>query len=124
MFRLDHLGSGITRHVFGIGSYAIKVPRIDRWTRFLRGLLGNTQEAACGRLGWPELCPVVFALPGGFLVIARRAVACTSADFPVELARRIIESAAVDGRLVGSMVELKYDSWGWLDGRLVAIDYD
>lgn len=118
-----YLDRGCSRHVFGIGQHVVKVPRVDLWDRFLRGLQGNMQEAAYGRARWPELCPVAAALPGGFVLVMRRARVCSSADFPEAQARSMCERAAASGRHVSSVVELKPDSWGWLDGRLVAIDY-
>jgi hypothetical protein len=39
-----------------------------------RELLANMQERDLSKLGWPELCPVVFAVPGGRLVVMRRAL--------------------------------------------------
>jgi hypothetical protein len=35
----------------------------------LYGLLAKMQERAFSKTGWPELCPVKFYIPGGFLVV-------------------------------------------------------
>jgi hypothetical protein len=78
------------------------------------------QEADLGRRGWPELCQVLFAIPGGFLIAMPRAQVCTAETMP---------SDEEHARIIGQPgkcipVERKPDSWGRLpDGRLVAIDY-
>ena len=48
-FERFHLGSGSTRHVYGLGRYAIKVPNLNprptRWRgMFLRAVLANRSE--------------------------------------------------------------------------------
>ena len=114
--------TGYSRAVFALGAFVVKVPRLATWERFLYGLLGNMQETYLGQFEWPELCPVLFALPGGFAVVMRRAQVCTDADWPGEDAcKEIISNANRADRCVPA--ELKPDSWGWLNGRLVAIDY-
>jgi hypothetical protein len=112
-------GRGVTRYVIMVGPWALKFPRINYgWAMFLRGLLGNMQEAVWGRSGWPGICPVVFAVPGGFLTVQRRVRVMTDEEF-----------AAFDfkafTRRKGYRIptERKSDSFGWLDGQVVAIDY-
>ena len=110
---------GVTREVLLTRCYAIKIPKlIYGWHKFLCGLLANMQEATFSRAGFPELCPVVFAFPGGWLLVMRRAellsdaewcafnaeVFCTTPDYIIP-------------------AEFKQDSFGKLDGRIVAIDY-
>src|ERR1051325_9135184 len=63
---------GTHRTVYLIGKYAIKRPVFVEWRLFLLGLLANMQEARFSKMGWPELCPVVFSVPGGFLNVMRR----------------------------------------------------
>jgi hypothetical protein len=72
----------LTRH------YAFKFPgrwQLDawRWWRdfLLRGLLSNMQERRFAAEGWPQLCPVRAALPGGFLVVMARARPLTDAEW-------------------------------------------
>ena len=64
---------GITRTVFLVGHLAIKVPQHNYgWEKFLRGLLANLQEKLWGR-GYDErLCPVLWASPGGWIIVMRR----------------------------------------------------
>ena len=70
--------SGAMREVLLVGRWALKLPKLTRgWRQFLRGLLSNMEEREISANGWPEFCPVLFALPGGWLVIMRRAEPCT-----------------------------------------------
>ena len=39
------------------------------------------QERAFACEGWPELCPVTLSLPGGFLIIMRRARPLTNEEW-------------------------------------------
>lgn len=88
------------------------------WRLFLHGLLANMQEAKFSKTGWPELCPVLFAFPGGFLIVMRRARPLTRSEFDSLDLERWIEKEAYT-----IPAEPKMDSFGWLDGRLVAVDY-
>jgi hypothetical protein len=107
---LAYSGLGVTRHVILLGPWALKIPRINYgWSMFLRGLLGNMQEAVWGRCGWDGFCPVVFAIPGGFLTVQRRVRVMTDDEF-----------ASFDWkgftRRKGYRIpaERKADSFGWL----------
>lgn len=110
---------GVTREVILTRRYAIKVPRLSfGWRNFLHGLLGNMQEAAFSAAGWPELCPVEFSIPGGWLLVMRRAEPLSDADWERFDAMSFRET---EDYIVP--VEAKQDSFGWLDGRIVAVDY-
>lgn len=82
-------------------------------------LLANMQERDFGTTSWPELCPVLFSLPGGWLVVMRRAKPLTLAEWHAFDGEAFI-CCSRDAILP---VENKPDSFGWLDGRIVAIDY-
>jgi hypothetical protein len=115
------LAYGTTRTVFRVGRWAIKVPATVEWRLFLLGLLANMQETKFSACGWPELCPVLFAIPGGFCVVMRRARILTDEEwFKLSDAdlHNLINTADYT-----VPAELKPDSFGWLDGRLVAVDY-
>jgi hypothetical protein len=110
---------GITREVFLTRRHAIKIPKlIYGWQKFLCGLLANMQEATFARAGWPELCPVVFSIPGGWLVVMRRAEPLSDAEWAAFDAKAFCERPDY-----WIPAELKQDSFGMLDGRVVAIDY-
>jgi hypothetical protein len=112
---------GTTRTVLLLWRYAFKVPAVVEWRLFLLGLLGNMQETKFSKCGWPELCPVVFSIPGGFLVVMRRAVPITREQW-FEL-----DEVALDEFMTTATyrlpVELKMDSFGMLDNKMVAVDY-
>lgn len=114
--------TGCTRHVLLIGPWAVKVPAFWRsdggWKLFLCGLLANMQERDFSATGWPELCPVVASIPGGWLVVMRRAREMTDDEFAAFDAKNFCEN---EDRIIPA--EHKSNSFGWLDGRIVAFDY-
>jgi hypothetical protein len=112
---------GVTRLVFLVGNYAIKIPKPVIWNHFLRGLIANMEE----RLIWmivniPEtaithtkdyLCPVVWASWGGWILIMKRTEPVDPQSWePI----KELEVVCRDH---------KPDNYGMLDGRLVMIDY-
>ena len=109
---------GTHRTVFLLGSYAFKFPVVVEWRLFLCGLLANMQEVTFSRTGWPELCPVVFALPGGFLNVMRRAEPLTREEFFALDFKAFVEKPDYH-----VPVEDKLDSFGKLNGEIVAVDY-
>jgi hypothetical protein len=107
---------GATRLVLLIGPLALKLPRPSSWRGFLHGLLSNLQERRFAAARWPELCPVLWADPWGLLVVMPRA------DPAPKLSRRdYLRFTKRPDYTVP--VEHKTDSFGLLDGHLVAIDY-
>lgn len=80
---------GTTRVVFIIGDYVYKIPKFWRWTNFLRGLLANINEGQTWRWNTGKyyhkrsqlLCPVVWTMWGGWLLIMRRAEPITQDSF-------------------------------------------
>lgn len=110
---------GTTRRVILVGRYAIKVPRVDYgWQAILGGLLANMREWSFSCAGWPELCPVLWRIPGGFLIVMRRARPLTDEEWTAFDYDSFIET---DDYFVP--VDYKYGSFGILDGRIVAVDY-
>lgn len=89
---------------------------------FLHGLLANLQEAGWSRMLWKKedsmgLCPVVFAVKGGFLIVMKRAKILSWEEFcEFDYENFKMQKAAVP-------VEQKADSFGWLNGEIVAVDY-
>lgn len=112
---------GSTRCVVLVGRWAVKFPRLSgrfAWNRFLRGLLANMQERLFWETRWPELCPVVWSVAGGWLVVMRRATPMTPEEWETFDA---LKWSQRDDYVVP--VECKRDSFGWVDGNLVAVDY-
>jgi hypothetical protein len=116
--RIDY---GATRAVLLLGRYAFKVPFAFSWKHFLLGLIANMQEVSFSRAGWPELAPVVAHLPGGLLVVMRRCEPLTEEQWAA------FEPSIANGWLVGDdyyvPAEPKQSSYGFLNGRIVALDY-
>jgi hypothetical protein len=111
--------NGITRTVVFIGGYAIKLPCLRYgWRIFLCGLLANMQEVEWSRTKWPELCPVLWSLPYGLLLVMPKVRVMTGAEFHGFNSRAW---AARPGYKVP--VEHKADSFGYLSGKIVALDY-
>jgi hypothetical protein len=111
--------TGCTRIVLLTQRYAIKLPNfLNGWRLFLTGLLANMQERQFVATGWPELCPVLFSLPGGWLVVMPCVRVMNEDEFTT------FDAASFCGRLDGTVpAEMKSNSFGFLDGRVVAIDY-
>lgn len=109
---------GTTRVVILLGGWAIKIPAWQEWRLFLLGLLANMQECKFWETRWPELCPVLWAIPGGCLVVMRRARPLSKKEFnTIDLKKWVNRGEYV------IPVEIKMDSFGWIDGNLVAVDY-
>ncbi len=113
------LRRGTTRTVFLTKRLALKTPSLRSFRLFLRGLLANMQEAEFSKTGWKEICPVLFSLPLGFLVVMPR---CREMDdyewrnFDADTFSRLGEYEIP--------VENKRSSFGILDGKfIVAVDY-
>lgn len=111
-----HLGA--TRLVILTKTRAFKLPSLWSWKHFLEGLLANMQEKVFSDAKWPELCPVTFYIPGGFLSVMPRTVPLSDHEWEV-----FDYSTFVDREDYVIPAEDKRDSFGVLRGRLVAIDY-
>jgi len=109
---------GISRTVFLVGRYAIKVPcgRYG-WNKWLRGLLANLQEREMSKMRDPRLCPVLLSDPLGLVVVMPRVAVCQQ-----ELTGDEFFWFTHRGEYV-LPVENKADSFGYLNGALVAVDY-
>lgn len=113
--------SGYSRVVILIGPYAVKIPNFFFWKGFLYGLVGNMHEVQWYRHSSEDmkrLCPIRFAIPGGWLVVMSRARDMTRDEWDGFDAMEFIGSGQNT-----IPVEPKMNSFGWLDGRIVAVDY-
>lgn len=110
--------SGITREVFIIGNYAIKIPSVRSWKGFLWGLLANMQEKVWWGCRDTRLCPVLFSLPSGFLAVMPKVKVMTDDEFD-----GFDHQTFINQPPYRIPVESKSDSFGWLDNEVVAIDY-
>jgi len=119
---MDMTRKGSSRTVVLVGKYAIKIPRMNTWETFLRGLLSNYQEVRFSKLKYPYLCPILFYLPGGFMTIMPRCDILETRHMSRQQLLLLLKSEERAGRCMP--VEPKHDSFGLLpNGRLVAVDY-
>ena len=108
---------GVSRFTVLLGPWAFKFPIIlYTWRQFLQGMLANDVEANFTTWGHPYLCPVVFSLPFGLLAVMPRAE--TLQD---ELPGFLVDDKQY--QQIKDMVEMKPDSWGYVKGKLMAVDY-
>ena len=105
---------GCNRWVVLTRRWAIKVPRPTSWRSLLFGLINNMNEAAWSR--GPGRCPVALAVPGGFAIVMPRLRILDEAEFAT------LDVAAFNDAH-GLRAEAKPDSFGWLGGEVVAVDY-
>jgi hypothetical protein len=116
---MRYIGHGETREVFLIGKYAIKIPKLRYgWENLRLGLRANRREATLGASGRPELCPVLWSTRGGWLVVMPLCAPLTEADFNSWLADGAFGEAGRD-----IPCEWKQDCFGYLEGRIVCVDY-
>lgn len=109
------IGYGCTRLVILTRKYAIKIPQFHyEWRHFLFGLLANMQEVQFSKMKDERACPVLFSLWGGWLLVMPRCEPITRDDF------RRLDISDYNPPIP---VEDKEDSFGYYNGRIVAIDY-
>jgi hypothetical protein len=112
------LARGATREVILTKNYALKVPSIRSWELFLCGLLSNMSEKTWS--GFSEhLCPVLRALPGGFLNVMPRVD-----TFDSHLDDGLYEEIFGEKEdYTLEFVENKPHHFGYYQGLIVAVDY-
>lgn len=94
--------------------YAFKIPRLHSWYWFIRGCMANYSEQTWSH--WTESStvppnPVLHSLPGGLLNIYR-----TATPYPPD--------GPITPEMFGMFGDAKHDNLGYVDGRLVLLDYD
>lgn len=111
---------GCTRIVILTDNHAIKIPNFFSWKMFLHGLLANMQEREWGGKNrmTDRVAPVVFGIPAGVLIVMKKARPLTYHEW-FELDYEAFREN--DGFVIP--VENKKDSFGMLNGSIVAIDY-
>lgn len=112
---------GSTRTVLLMGKYALKIPSTVEYRLFLLGLLGNLQEKRFSDSD-PRLCPVIFSMPFGLMNIMPRARKLSRDEFFALDYKAFVDSS--NGQYsISDMTERKMDTFGWLNGRIVVVDY-
>jgi hypothetical protein len=111
---------GTTRMVLIVGPMAIKLARHER------GMRCNRSEATLYDRETPRrreiLCPVIWCSENGRILIARAAAPARPEDRPLILAR-IYGWDYDPHKNEDPPFEPKITDWGWLDDRLVSLDY-
>lgn len=110
---------GITRTVFLMGRYAIKTPNLKfrwLWRHRVKGLLANLDEAWRWKTFKDSeegqmLCPVLWKSWFGFVIVMRRVEPMECQDGIISEPQCVLTT------------DHKAENYGWLDGRLVCIDY-
>ena len=108
---------GSSRIVILIGNYAFKFPYIFLWQNFLFGLIANINEVRFNRLKDSRLAPVVFWIPFGLFLVMKRANPLINFD------KKLLTDFCLEKNGLVLPVELKKDSFGYINNKLVAIDY-
>ena len=122
--RSNKLHRGSTRWVFLTKNYAIKFPSLHSWKNFLSGLLGNIQEIEFNKLNNEKLCPIKIYAPGGWFVVMSRCKPLTRIEYDKLIDHTWLLCYAEDDHVSFMLpVEMKLSSFGWLNGRIVALDY-
>lgn len=113
--------TGITRTVILTRKRAYKFPTLRYgWDKFLRGLLSNMQEMRFSPLSAHfKLCPVLWAIPGGWLTVMPRCAPLTDEEWAS--IEHLWEPGASDWN--GLSCDFKRDNLGTLDGEIVLLDY-
>ncbi len=109
---------GSSRWVILTNKWAIKIPSLYSYRMFLIGLLANMQEVLFSMTNDVRLCPIYFYIIGGFCVVMPRVEPISDEDYSITDLKMFCNN--------GDMiipVELKYNSFGLLRGKLVAIDF-
>lgn len=123
---------GCTRIVILTKNYAFKIPNfLDGYKLFLTGLLANLQEKQFAILKYKKLCPILFTLPLGFLIVMPRVDMLSEQEFlninfeDFDMYKSEIFPYKLDiienGYFIS--VENKANSFGWYKNDLVCVDY-
>lgn len=115
---------GCTRYVILTKKYAVKIPQFRySWRLFLLGLLANMQEKLLWTTKDDRLCPILFSITGGWIIIMPRCKPINRQEFfDLDIKRFWTENIENNNEWYVP-VENKEDSFGWHNEKIVAIDY-
>lgn len=124
--------TGCTRIVLLTKRYAIKIPNfIDGYKSLLNGLLANLEEREFSKLNYKQLCPILFSLPLGLINVMPKVKILSDEEFTISLLDEFdifsVEDSEYKLDIVCNgyfiRVENKANSFGWLNEKLVCVDY-
>lgn len=113
--------NGVTRLVIELDTVVIKIPNFTcQWDHFLQGLIANIHEGKRWRNAPYHhsgdvrhlLCPVIWTSWGGWISIMQKASICSN-DAKLDYTPWVNIS----------VWDHKPSNFGYLDGKLVSIDY-
>jgi len=109
---------GCHRLVIVLDKVVFKFPNfLYSFEWFVKGLKGNKQEA--GLSGTNErLCPVVFCLPLGLLLVMKKAQKLEGSQFDFLSLGKFMKKYNI------TTAEEKFESFGLLQNKVVCIDYE
>jgi hypothetical protein len=121
MLNIELHTHGTTRFALCFGNYAVK------FARGPRGRAANRAENVEWERATPErremLCPMLWASPFGLFNLMQRAVPLTRTQQLALLERDGFPDWDYMPGGPSSPFEYKESDWGYVDGRLVALDY-
>lgn len=115
---------GVTRIVIVFKTVVVKMPKPFVWNHFLRGVLGNIEEARTWKWNSGKyerglshlLCPVVWVSWGGWILIMKKARTLTEDEW-------FVTDYSVEEHLREFAGDDSIRNYGYYQGRLVKIDY-
>lgn len=124
--------TGVTRIVFIFKQVVVKIPNFSySWQHFLKGLLANIQENTCYKWSGNKelLCPVIWASWGGWVLVMKRADIKRHEDeiralpFTIQDPEEQVKERYKEWINAGLGGDDKCDNYGYINNRLVKVDY-
>lgn len=112
--------TGTTRLVIIAFNFVFKIPSPRSYKSFLLGLMCNIQEKEFSAIEEMrhKVCPVLFYFPLGLFIVMPKARVLIKGELSRSYLQNFCEN---DDYIIPA--EPKHDSFGYLNGNLVAIDY-
>jgi len=92
-------------------------PHLYYLSWFLKGIKGNIQESKLSKMKYKHYCPIIISCPIGLFIIMKKADQLKNSDSEIDLKKFMQEKNIITA-------ENKMDSFGWLNNKLVCIDYE
>ena len=120
------INSGATRFVYLFKRIVIKLPRWSSYTDFLLGLISNYNEVKIWKTRHKNNCsdklaPILFYLPFGLLIIMKKAIMLNNFNAKEFSYKLYPDNYTIEYYFP---VENKIDSFGIINNKIVAIDYN
>jgi hypothetical protein len=115
---------GATRLVFLFKNFVIKIPNLNEYKLFLNGILANLQEKVFSKMNRPDLAKVMFCGKLGLFLVMERAeeIDCKSINWN-EFKEQLEKNYKNDEMKEFMLSDPKPSNWGYINGKLVKVDY-